>query len=238
LAFHNHHDNLGAFPCGGVGWWLAPNYVSPGVPAMQPNQQGGWGFQILPYIEQDNVFKGGGAGSTDACTIVAISSPIKTFFCPARRNPMVITGGAWYGPSGTYGRAMSDYAASNLEQTGIVAYGFTGHKISDVTDGLSNTIMVGDKRMDLTYLGQFQSDDNEGYTDGWDHDVERFTTLQPAPDTHNGSGWGEEKFGSSHTAAFNVVMGDGSSRSINYSITVSTFALLGAINDGQVIPSW
>jgi prepilin-type N-terminal cleavage/methylation domain-containing protein len=235
IAFHNHNDSLGAFPSGGVGWWEAPNYSAPGQPFEQPNQHGGWGFQILPYIEEDVVFKGGGKNSINACIIVAISTPIKIFFCPSRRNPMVIVGGAWYGPPGTYGHAMTDYAASNLDNTGVVAYGYRGRRMLDIKDGTSNTLMLGDKRMDLKHLGQFQSDDNEGYTDGWDHDVERFTSRAPLPDTHNGSGWGEERFGSSHTQGFNVVLADASTRFVPYAISLGTFRALGTINGGDLL---
>ena len=48
-------------------------------------------------------------------------------------------------------------------------------RITAITDGTSNTLMVGDKRLNLKGLTGFQSDDNEGYTSGWDHDVERDT---------------------------------------------------------------
>jgi prepilin-type processing-associated H-X9-DG protein len=204
---------------------------------MPPNQTGGWGFQILPYIEGDNLWKGGGGTTTDQCAIIAMSTPTKIFFCPSRRAPMVITGGNWYGPAGTYGHAMTDYAAGNLENTGVMAYGWVGNRFADITDGTSNTLLLGDKRMDLTYLGQFQSDDNEGYSDGWDHDVERLTTAQPAPDTHNGSGWGEEKFSSSHTGGFNIVLADGSVRFVSYSISLQTFSALGTRNGGEVLGS-
>jgi prepilin-type N-terminal cleavage/methylation domain-containing protein/prepilin-type processing-associated H-X9-DG protein len=239
LAAHNYHDSVGALPSGGTGWWIPPTYVAPGQPAVGSSQQGGWGFQILPYIEQDNVFKGSGQGSIAGCQIVAISSPIKMFFCPARRPPMVLAAtGNWYPPSGTFGHAPTDYAAGNLEGNGAIAYGYSGNNFRAITDGLSNTILFGDKRMDLTYLGQYQSDDNEGYTSGWDHDTVRLTSVPPLPDTNNGSGWGEERFGSSHSGGiFNAALCDGSVRSINYSISQTTFANLGSISDGNVLGS-
>ena len=79
------------------------------------------------------------------------------------------------------------------------------------------TPSLGDKRMDHTYLGQMQGDDNEGYTAGWDHDTIRYTSpsYPPQPDTNNGSGWGEQKFGSSHTNGLNIVLADGSVRFIS-----------------------
>ncbi len=229
---------MGCFPSGGTTWQIPPTYLSPGVPAAGTTQQGGWGFQILPYLEQQNVYVGGGQGTIDGCDIVAISTPIKSFFCPSRRFPMVIYGSSWYGPSGFYGHAMTDYAASDLENNGVLAYGYAGNKMALVTDGLSNTLMLGDKRMDLTYLGEFQSDDNEGYTDGWDHDVVRLTTSQPALDSHDGSGWGEEKFGSSHAGGFNAILCDGSVRMISYGINLTVFSNLGSMQDGQVLPPY
>src|SRR5262249_20329539 len=55
IAFHNHHDKLNCFPSGGWEWYTPPNYVA-GVPAVGAQQQAGWGFQILPYIEGDNAW--------------------------------------------------------------------------------------------------------------------------------------------------------------------------------------
>ncbi len=239
LAANNYHDGMGCLPSGGTWWGIPPTYLAPGQPAVGPDQQGGWGFQILPYIEQDNLFKGANQGSIAACQIQAISTPVAQFFCPSRRSPMMLAPtGNWYPPSGTFGHAPTDYAASNLEGNGAIAYGFVGNPFRVISDGLSNTLLFGDKRMDLTYLGQYQSDDNEGYTSGWDHDTVRLTTSPPLPDTHNGSGWGEERFGSSHSGGvFNVVLCDGSVRTVSYSITQSTFANLGNISDGNVLGS-
>jgi prepilin-type N-terminal cleavage/methylation domain-containing protein len=241
LAFHNHHDTLGRFPTGGTGWWIPPTYLSPGNPATLDQQQGGWGFQILPYIEQDNVWRGGGGTTTDQCDITAISAKIKVFFCPSRRSAQLLPAtGNWYPPSGTFPHCPTDYAASNLENTGVVRYGYVGITMAAITDGTSNTIMVGDKRMDKTHLGQYQSDDNEGYTSGWDHDTERYTDTNhpPAPDTNNGSGWGEEKFGSSHPSGFQCVFADGSVKLIRYSVNPTTFSYLGNVADGQVLGNY
>jgi len=237
LAFHNMNDQVGHFPSGSTTWADPPTYLSPGNPAGQPNQQGGWGFQVLPYIEQDNIYKGGGASTIPLCQEVVISTPIKTFFCPARRGPEVGRAQTnWYNPRLVFGHALCDYAASNLENTGVVRYGFVGWRLQDVIsgDGTSNTMMIGDKRLNLRYIGNYQSDDNEGYSSGWDHDVIRYTVRQPLPD-FNGSGDGNQRFGGSHTAGFNVVLADGSVRLINYSISLTTFSHLGNFRDGQVL---
>src|SRR5262245_45652724 len=54
LAFHNHHDQFRFFPAGGWDWWYTPTYLN-GQPVVGEPQQAGWGFQILPFIEGDNV---------------------------------------------------------------------------------------------------------------------------------------------------------------------------------------
>ena len=243
LACHNFHDTNGFLPNNGSTWANAPVYLSVGVPAVGAAQLGGWGFQILPYIEQDAVYKGGGQNNIPAAQIQAMGAPLKTFFCPSRRSPMTITGGAWYGPGGTYPHAMTDYAHSGGTGNGtdcVILYNsgsINGRAMVTITDGTSNTLLIGDKRMDLKNLGSFQSDDNEGYTSGWDHDTMRYarTDYMPAPDTRNGSNWGEVKFGSSHTGGFNMVFADGSVRFLSYNIDANTWQALGTANGSEVL---
>jgi hypothetical protein len=55
LAFHNHHDTYGVFPSGGLGWYLDRVMLPSGLPADYQTQNWGWGYQILPYIEQTNL---------------------------------------------------------------------------------------------------------------------------------------------------------------------------------------
>src|SRR5438067_7300612 len=173
LALHNHHDQLGKFPAGGQTWQDPPTYLAVGQPAQLDQQRGGWMFQILPFIEQDNAWRGANKTTIADCQIQAIGAKVPNFFCPSRGAPRSFTGGSWYGPGGTYAHAQTDYAASNLENTGIIPYGYNGRHMADIQDGTSTTLMVSEKRLNRTYLGQFQGDDNEGYTSGWDHDVER-----------------------------------------------------------------
>src|SRR5438309_1871497 len=50
LAFQNHHATHQAFPSGGFDWDTPPTIVK-GTPAVNPVQQAGWAYQILPYLE-------------------------------------------------------------------------------------------------------------------------------------------------------------------------------------------
>ena len=63
LAWHNHHDAIGYFPTSGARWWDDANGPIPAKSDASPflldltTQQAGWTFQILPYIEQDNLWR-------------------------------------------------------------------------------------------------------------------------------------------------------------------------------------
>jgi prepilin-type N-terminal cleavage/methylation domain-containing protein len=235
LAFHHHHDQLQMFPTGGWYPYTPPNYVR-GKPVMGNDQQAGWGFQILPYIEEENVWRGGSATTDADRAVLAISTPNKVFFCPTRREPQTITYPDSYVPPLTGGditHAFCDYAASNNEGTGVVQQ-FYGVRIGDISDGTSNTLMLGEKRLNLAFLGQKQPDDNQGYTAGFNLDTIRKTHLQPAPDYRAPFGDGGGLFGSSHPRAFNAALADGSVRSIAYSINQLTFKYLGDKADGHV----
>ncbi len=236
IAFQDHHDSLGYFPSGGWGWMYHVTYED-GHPCIGAKQAAGWGFQILPYIEQKPLYNG--SGSDLDRSILAISTPVKTFFCAGRRGPMVLppTPDWYYYPNSgrSYGHAQTDYAGCGGDgNNGIVGY-VQPIRIPQVTDGLSQTLMVGEKRMDTTYMGQYLSDDNEGYTAGWDHDTIRFVWAPPAQDTHDGRGWGEQKFGGPWARGFNAVFGDGSVHNIPYSISAASFRSMGVRDDSTVI---
>jgi prepilin-type N-terminal cleavage/methylation domain-containing protein len=227
VAFHNHHDQYGFFPSGGWDWSTPPNYAN-GVPLIGAQQQAGWGFQILPFIEGDNAWRAG--------PVVAIATPNKLFFCPARRGPQTVTYPDEYSPPLTGGNlthALCDYAASNMEGTGVVRQ-YTPLRFADITDGTSNTLLVADKRLPRDSVGQVRPDDNEGYTEGFDDDTIRRTNRAPAPDPASG-GSGGKLFGSSHTARFNAVFADGSVHAISYAIDPTLFSYLGNISDGQAV---
>jgi prepilin-type N-terminal cleavage/methylation domain-containing protein/prepilin-type processing-associated H-X9-DG protein len=242
LAFQSHHDAHNRFPSGGYLSSSPPVYVN-GQPAVLDNQWAGWGFQILPYIE------GGNAWSAGPIPAIGAANPV--FFCPARRGPQILTldpGEEGYypeiDPTGTISiaHALCDYAAGNLEGTGVVRQ-LIPVSILEITDGTSTTLLVGEKRMNRAFLGEQQEDDFIGYTSGFDDEVVRKTTLPPAPDFAGvstdpldaGITYGGKRFGSVHPGRFNAVFADGSVHSISYSINPLTFSYLGDKSDGKVV---
>jgi len=81
LAMHGYHDTQGKFPP----MW---NYEPPTGPARPTGVAHAWGTFILPYIEQDNVYKlydFNRLGYTDP-NATAIKSSLKVFQCPSSPN--------------------------------------------------------------------------------------------------------------------------------------------------------
>jgi prepilin-type N-terminal cleavage/methylation domain-containing protein/prepilin-type processing-associated H-X9-DG protein len=243
LAAHNHHDAYNRLPSGGTfrGIDAIPEFTAVGNPLGGTGQKAGAFYQILPYIEQAAVWKGAGGTTIAECQINVIKAVIKIYFCPTRRSPAALPPTvSWYGPAGTYEHGPTDYASSNNDAmvndgtNGAIVYGYVGMNLGHIKDGTTNTLMFGEKRMDTTNMGSYQSDDNEGYACAWDHDVARTTNARPQADAKLGTGMGGNIFGSSHSGGANYVMVDGSVRFINYSITLASFQALGTVGNGDI----
>src|SRR5687767_5430484 len=98
VAFHHHHDALGAFPTGGDYSTSFRSWSGSG-PATMHQQVWGWAYQILPYVEQAGVWS-----NTDDFLVIRSIVPI--YFCPSRRGPRQKNPSAWPGTTS----AMIDYA--------------------------------------------------------------------------------------------------------------------------------
>ena len=227
LAFHNYHSAHHEFPTGGWDWNTPPIYKN-GRAVMGAEQRAGWGFQILPYLEATTV--------QDAGSVVAVGTSIPEFFCPSRRSPQTFVRSDKYEPPLTgdvITHAMSDYAAANREQTGVIRR-YKPVRLGRVTDGTSHSMLAGDKRMNVARLGAPQDDDNEGFTVGWNQDTIRKTSDPPERD-HRGDGDGGDLFGSSHPGGINAAFCDGSVRLVTFDGDGKTFNALGSIADGKTV---
>ena len=125
LAAHNAHDSYGYIPSNPM--QLGSNPIGGGTPPVGTTQ-----FYLLPFCEQDGVFKQGTA---------AYNSEIKMFRCPtdpSRTN------------SATYGAG--NYASNNLLFNNPV-------KIpGSLPDGTSNTVMFAEKYAACSYWANPSTD--------------------------------------------------------------------------------
>jgi prepilin-type N-terminal cleavage/methylation domain-containing protein len=102
VACHSHLSALEYFPTAGRGWYYFT--YSGGRPLSGHRQEAGWGFQILPYMEEEATWSGSGAPDEDGDGTVADwerfvaarGTPVKTFACPTRRSNQLKSLGEWY----------------------------------------------------------------------------------------------------------------------------------------------
>jgi hypothetical protein len=235
LGFHNHHDTLKHFP------WAGSD--GPTKTCCNADNRVGWTwlYQITPFIEQGTVYN----NPSDTAVNQAL---IKVYYCLSRRQPTQYGGGltARSDYAGNGGRKMGDNGKEGVlvrQWSTLTQPAGTppnqSRKMTDLTDGTSNTIMVGEKQCHPTVLGSAGGDNETWNNSGWDQDHERFGEVVPQPDyLHPDSTqptfW-SERFGGSHTGGFTAVMGDGSVRFIKYTIDPANWLRVCLISDGQVI---
>ena len=254
----NHESTHGYLPDGGEHFWRQRTKDADGVPCIAPDQHWGWGYQILPFIEQTNLWK-----EPNDAKVASVALPF--YYCPTRRQPMTVdnqgNGPAWsHGP-----RGMLDYAGNGgqiCEYFG--AWGIRGEGLDGaitrrpdgstnrgglvfnavIRDGTSNTMMFGEKRMNASLTGtQDLGDDDGGFADGWDFDNIRWGCYPPGADIYDGAmpihrgAYAVERggFGSSHAEGFNAALCDGSVRFVSYNVDFRQFRFFSNRSDGEVL---
>jgi prepilin-type N-terminal cleavage/methylation domain-containing protein len=118
-------------------------------------------------------------------------------------------------------------------------------RVSQVKDGVSNTYLYGEKYLNsLQYTTGQDAADNEHMFTGYNNDIYRCTypganpnidaadAQRPRQDTPGQDG--TMMFGSAHVGSFQMVMADGSARSINYQINATTHGRLGNRDDAKL----
>lgn len=243
IAFHNHHDTHGAFPNGGLGWWSNRSFTG-GIPDSYEKQEWGWGYQILPYVEQDAVWK----QPSDA-DVVKVA--VGVYFCPSRRPPTVLNAVGEWGYVGL--RAQSDYAGNAGIDTSnapagavvpgngvdglVIRQGYGKVQLAKIIDGSSTTLLVGEKRLNAQLAQSLvDCDDCQGYVSGWDNDAVRWGVLPPEPDYRRAGQICDERgsqFGGPHKGGFTACFGDGSVRFLRYSANFTAFQRACSSRDEQ-----
>ena len=121
-----------------------------------------------------------------------------------------------------------------------------------ITDGLSNTMVVGEKFVRVDLYGGGGVSDDRGWSDGWDPDNIRFTGVPPISDADSGicnnsnvairrscEGVGGSIpviwFGSAHPSGINTTFADASGHFLSFDIDHLVFNALGTRDFGDSV---
>ena len=129
------------------------------------------------------------------------------------------------------------YIWPSTERFSGVVYLRSRITVAAVRDGVSKTVLVGEKYLDQRrYLDGTDRGDNEPATAGADNDTLRAGSMAypPKQDTTIVGDQGF-RFGSAHPDVFHAVFCDGSAHAIDYEIDPKVFANLCNRRDGQSI---
>jgi prepilin-type N-terminal cleavage/methylation domain-containing protein/prepilin-type processing-associated H-X9-DG protein len=121
LALHSYHDANNKFPTG----YNNRNTGVTGTGAAYTDQYWSWMRCILPYVEQQQLTPNG--------------NPLKTFQCPSESRAAQTSNGF----------ALTCYTAVGgvsrwEDQKGVIDY-LMNQRMSSITDGTSNTLLVGER---------------------------------------------------------------------------------------------
>jgi prepilin-type N-terminal cleavage/methylation domain-containing protein len=250
VAVHTYHSSYERLPPAAVG---GDGEVS-------------WAVLILPYIEGGNLYQQWDLSLRYTYyrhPASVVGAQVKVFYCPSRRSPpqLSVTGDTrppWGGSPG----ALGDYAANGGNTTavwddprngnGVLLYADTTFgpnntvvswqsltAFKDVTDGLSNTLLIGEKHVPITAFGQQAAGDNSIYNGDDIHTIVRVAGRQtpgpidrPLASSPTDSYRPDERFGSYHARGCQFVLCDGSVRMIPNTIDIETLTRLAVRNDG------
>jgi prepilin-type N-terminal cleavage/methylation domain-containing protein/prepilin-type processing-associated H-X9-DG protein len=276
LALQNYHDSRAAFPSGHVEQCPAGTATGSETPC---SYYGGLFIYILPFLEQENLFKTyrdyptPNLTAADRTNAQFCTTPVPTYMCPTdprankvlapetlapngsgQPNPNLLYMASSYkgmsgkGDTGTtdtyagYWDEVQQALKANPSGQGVFhGDGYSGlnpSRIADVTDGLSNTLFVGERHT-LTHWsrGPFWADTFNLYSMGasWPYSVTLRADYDKCQSQVNANyckyGWGSLHAG----GQINFLFGDGSVHLIQISISTTVFMNLSTISGGEPI---
>ena len=270
LAAFNHESNLKRFPAG-INIPSASQYTPPSLGgtlnatnttkfglAPIATQFVSWPEALMPYMEQDNLYKALDLSRVQYANInttanAAGAQPVKTLVCPsdALPNPAVVQGfnNNYFGMmsyGGVAGTISTFYTAATLDG---MFYINSKTRIADVTDGTSGTLFFAERShfdrnwpasagLPLNTYGGWVWTNLIGMEDlTLGTEVPINWTIPPG-----GSGFAVtdprlNAIGSQHTNGANVAFADGSVHFLSNSMALNVLQALGTRGNGEVVDS-
>ncbi len=246
LALHNYHSTHRVFPPGSL---MARASSCAGFERYGTQ----WGVLILPYLDQANVYNNFNFSvnynAAPNFNLNAGGATVTVYLCPSdpQGEPRCDASGTINhgGPGNMDDLGRTNYAGvadsvdwtcdtlwPRLDGNGIL-HGFSRNGLSRVTDGTSNTFLVGETTGSIpgSYKGQIWSNFNLHDTaDGINPPTSTPGGVAPASFNYRNVG-----FSSYHQGGAHFVMADGAARFISESIAASILAGLTTRAGNEVI---
>jgi prepilin-type N-terminal cleavage/methylation domain-containing protein/prepilin-type processing-associated H-X9-DG protein len=196
----------------------------------------GWIVQILPYMGESVVYKHfhPEVSVYDDSNSTVRGITLRSFLCPS--DP---------GPGSPPVEASTNYAACHHDVEAPIATNNKGCfylnsfvRLEDVADGLSNTIFLGEKMLEIDLGWASGTRSTLRNTGTAINGTATTRSLTGATATTLPSGFTPLSvggFGSYHPGGANFAMGDGSVRFLKNSISTAVYQRLGARDDGQLV---
>lgn len=254
LALHNYHDTSNTLPPGWIGAPIAPGNTNANAPCW------GWGSMILPGLDQAplyNVLQTFSNGTFSGFNAImtsfpnnsntALSTNLVVFRCPSDTGSQDVVYGI--NPTDTFGR--SNYPGVFGNSFAVYPLGngafFQNSRMtfSNFSDGLSNSVLIGERRSPGPLNGLITGGDTiwAGVGDELPNPtlgvalalgecaspMNTTGTTFPPPPNHLSA------FGSQHVGGSHFLLGDGSVRYISQNINLPTYSNLASISDGNVV---
>lgn len=261
LACQSHHDSKGTFPPGGIteGYCCATQSKT------------NWAIEILPFIEMDSLYKRYDQNSFNeaAANQFVREQPVKTYTCPSDASvggnvlikPASGPGSGLNYMPGSY-RAVSGRANitaplgwwdngeglalpttyKGAMHTVWAAQGLNPERISNILDGTSNTLLVGEyqtrtipeRRTFWAYTyTSYASSSVHPASHTYLNDFTRCETISAQQGLDNRPC--RRAFGSFHTGGSNWALCDGSVRFIPQSVDMNMLSNMATISGGEVV---
>jgi prepilin-type N-terminal cleavage/methylation domain-containing protein len=252
LGFHNFSDTRGKLPYNG----RRPESVNNGWANASVDGSGSWCYQIMPFVELDTVYRSWTFPATGPGTSTAHLISLPLFVSPGRdRGKGYKTASTAPGPMCDYGintriNRPDGYKPDNWT-TNPVSNTFNSDdkkvSIQNIADGTSNTALVGEKALSLAKQGiDDNADDNDeglaiggygslGRPGNYAQSTISFSLVSDSNATLEQPPLNimDRKFGAPWSSVVHFVMGDGSVRSVSYSVEPLQIALMLESRDGQ-----